>query len=134
MAQRIRPQGEEAPPPAISAAEFASLVEMIGEDLPEVVVDLLETYLHESHLLIQVMMDTPADAPTSESLRAVHSLKSSSASLGAMQLARLCETLETYLRGYGPEVDVAESVSQIVAEYERVCISLAEEKEQLLNY
>lgn len=117
----------------ISADEFASLIEMIGEDAPEVVVDLLDTYLDESMGLIETMATAYAAGDHATMLRPAHSLKSSSASVGAMRLSRLCADMEAYLRGGPVALDVAAQMAAIQAEFALVQDALAMEKEQLLN-
>lgn len=117
----------------ISAQEFASLIEMIGEDAPEVVVDLLDTYLDESVTLVSIMAEANAVGDKAIMLRPAHSLKSSSASVGAIRLSRLCADLESHLRGSGPPLNVAAQVSAIQEEFALVQVALEVEKEQLLN-
>lgn len=117
----------------ISADEFASLVEMIGGDAPEVVVDLLDTYLEESAGLIETVASAYAAGDLATMLRPAHSLKSSSASVGAMRLSRLCADLENHLRGHLPDLDVAAQVAAVQAEFALVQVALQEAKEQLLN-
>ena len=60
--------------PPISDTAFASLVEMIGPDMPEVVIDLLDTYLDESATLICRIQDALAHGNETEILRPAHSL------------------------------------------------------------
>lgn len=117
----------------ISADEFASLIEMIGADAPEVVVDLLDTYLEESAGLIEMVVTAYAAGDMATMLRPAHSLKSSSASVGAMRLSRLCADLENHLRGQMPDLDVAAQVAAVQAEFALVQAALQMEKEQLLN-
>lgn len=125
---------------AISAIEFQGLVEMIGADVPEVVVDLLDTYLEESAGLIAMMQGAVQQRNLAEILRSTHNLKSSSASVGAMRLSRLAADLEMFLRGAGVPVNVPGDVpgdvpAQVVAiaqEFELVRAALEGEKSQLL--
>ena len=119
--------------PAISEAEFQALVEMVGPEMPEVLVDLLDTYLEESAGLVQTIGEGTRAGDLSTVLRPAHSLKSSSASLGAMRLSRLCADLEAHLRGSLPGLDVPAQVQQIESEFARVQLALAEEKAKLSN-
>lgn len=57
--------------------------------------------------------------------RAAHTLKGSSASLGAMTLASLCQELEA-LGKAGTMAGVAERIAQVETEYELVKIALTE--------
>lgn len=117
--------------PAISAREFASLVEMVGSEMPDVLIDLLDTYLEESTELVGALQSAKARDREAEMLRPAHSLKSSSASVGAMRLSALCAALEGYLRqGRGP-FDTGAQVERIGAEFARVVQALEQEKLQL---
>ena len=107
------------PMPAIDADGFALLVEMIGLDMPEIVVEILDTYCEEAAHLVESIVDAAATGNLEEMLRPVHSLKSSSASVGALRLSAICAELEQHLRGFGPEVNVDQHVRQIAEEYAR---------------
>lgn len=129
-----RAQGSGGEPPPVYEDEFQALAEMIGYDMPEVMVDLLDTYLEESSGLVNTIRVEGRTDPTSQTLmRAAHSLKSSSASVGAMPLSALCADLESHLRGIGEEIDVEMQVGKIEYEYGRVQQDLAVRREQLMN-
>ncbi len=111
--------------PAIDPDGFAALVEMIGPDMPEVVVDIVDTYQQEALALLEEIEPAAADNDTERMVRPVHSLKSSSGSVGAQTLSQLCADLESYLRGFGPPMDIARQVSAIREEFQRVTAELA---------
>ena len=117
--------------PAISDTEFQSLVEMIGPDMPDVLVDLLDTYLEESSGLVDEIRNGERQGDFNSILRPSHSLKSSSASIGALRLSKLCADLESHLRGGLPGLDVPKQVQQIESEFSRVQSALAAEKAKL---
>jgi HPt (histidine-containing phosphotransfer) domain-containing protein len=117
--------------PAISEAEFQALVEMVGSDSPEVLVDLLDTYLVESAGLVVAIREGLDSGQANNMLRPSHSLKSSSASIGAMRLSKLCADLEAYLRGSLPDLNVPGQVEQIENEFARVEAALVVEREKL---
>jgi HPt (histidine-containing phosphotransfer) domain-containing protein len=123
--------GESLPP--ISEAEFQALAEMIGADMPEVLIDLLDTYIEESSGLVNTMTAALGQEQSESMMRAAHSLKSSSASIGAMRLSDLCAALEAHLRNTGAPVDVPVQVRKIAEEFERVREALEQHKEQLLS-
>ena len=112
--------GQNNSGPAISAQEFQNLVEMVGADMPEVLVDLLDTYIEESAGLVAAIGEAFQRRDVPSMLRPAHSLKSSSASIGAMQLSHLCHTLEAYARGSSPAIDVPTTVASIQHEFGRV--------------
>ncbi len=117
----------------ISQEEFRSLAEMIGLDMPEVLVDLIETYVTESHGLVESLVTAHQSDDRSAMVRPAHSLKSSSASIGAMRLSRLCADLEAHLRGAPSQMDVPRQVGDIAQEFARVTAALKHEIEQLTN-
>jgi HPt (histidine-containing phosphotransfer) domain-containing protein len=121
--------GGEAP--AISEPEFRALVEMVGPDAPEVLADLIDTYLDESAGLVRTIVEGAQKEDLASILRPAHSLKSSSASIGAMRLSRLCADLEAHLRGSLPGLDVPRQIEQIEGEFGRVRSALEAEKVKL---
>jgi HPt (histidine-containing phosphotransfer) domain-containing protein len=100
--------------------------------MPEVLVDLLDTYLEESAGLVSAISEGTSQGDLASALRPAHSLKSSSASIGAMRLSRLCADLESHLRGSLPGLDVLGQVQQIENEFVRVQSALVEEKAKLV--
>jgi HPt (histidine-containing phosphotransfer) domain-containing protein len=99
--------------------------------MPEVIVDLLDTYLEESAGLIATMQEAVLQGNTAAILRPAHSLKSSSASVGAMRLSRLAAELETFLRGSSAPMDVPAQVTAIAQEFALVRAALEKEKARL---
>ena len=83
--------------PAIDPAGFAALVEMIGPDMPEVVVDIVDTYQEEALALLGEIVPAAANNDAERMVRPVHSLKSSSGSVGADAIATLRRS-ESHLR------------------------------------
>jgi HPt (histidine-containing phosphotransfer) domain-containing protein len=114
--------------PAISESEYEALVEMVGPDSPEVLLDLLDTYLEESLGLVNAIVDGSNSGDLGSALRPAHSLKSSSASIGAMRLSKLCADLEAHLRGSLPNLDVGGQAQAIAHEFSRVEATLNEKK------
>ncbi len=126
-----REDGSQAGRPAIDPVGFAGLVEMIGPDMPEVVVDIVDTYREESTELLEVVASAAATQDEAVMLRPVHSLKSSSASVGALVLAGMCADLEQYLRGIGSRRDIAKELAAIQAEFQRVDAELGVLRDEL---
>jgi HPt (histidine-containing phosphotransfer) domain-containing protein len=116
---------------AISATQFAALVDMVGADMPEVVIDILNTYIEEADALIGALEAAQAKGETAEMLRPAHSLKSSSASVGAMRLSELSAKLEAHARGLDNAVIPGTQIAQIRQEYVRVVEGLEVEKQRL---
>jgi HPt (histidine-containing phosphotransfer) domain-containing protein len=81
----------------IDAAAFANLVEMTGGDLA-FVDELVDTYLDDGAQLIEQLRDAAGRGDVEALVRPVHSLKSSSLNVGAIQLGERCRTLEEAAR------------------------------------
>ncbi len=100
-----------------------ALLQLTGEEIPELTEELVITYLQSSAVLVDEIQTgfTQQDAGLLE--RAAHSLKSSSASLGAENLAQLSKQLE--IQGRAKAIsNSADLVKQTVKEYQQVCIAL----------
>lgn len=84
---------------------------------------VIDLYIEKSPPLIQQML-TGLDRSNSEEVyRAAHSLKSSSATIGAVGLAEMCRRLEMAGRD-GALNDAPKMVREIEAEFSRVCTVL----------
>jgi PAS domain S-box-containing protein len=87
---------------------------------------ILTIYLESSPELIGALRIAVEKQDSGHLHAAAHSLKSTSASLGARYLASLCRELE--IRGRKGEVESAEPVlDELVAEFERVTVALGKE-------
>jgi PAS domain S-box-containing protein len=103
----------------IDSAVFAELEATVGDASPEVVDDLIDLFLDSAPELLADMRAAFTQGDPEALHRAAHTLKSSSATLGAVRLAALCEDLaqmgcEETSKGTGPKLAQAE------AEYARV--------------
>ncbi len=95
--------------PAIDPAAFARLREITGDD-PEFLAELVGTYLEDGDAQVRALREAPA-GDHEALVRPAHSLKSSSASVGASSLAELCRSLEADAR----QGQVAEAGTRIDA-------------------
>ncbi|MFM9941451.1 MAG: response regulator [Hyphomicrobiaceae bacterium] len=96
---------------------------------------LIETYLNYAPKAV-AQLRTHVDGSNANGVKtAAHSLKSSSANVGAMGLSGLCRELETLTRIEGAEVtaDCAELVRRIEAEFAKVEAALLAVKAQLVQ-
>jgi signal transduction histidine kinase/DNA-binding response OmpR family regulator len=111
---------------AIDLQKLASLKKMVGENAEKIVSELACCYVDDSVQLLQEMTSA-ADCQDAIALRkAAHTLKSSSATLGAMTLAQLSKELET-MSTDGNTSEISSKVEQILAEFARVKIALQAE-------
>ena len=76
--------------------------------------------------LVQAMRVAIADGDNAALQRAAHTLESTSATLGALELAKLCNEIEVEAHGEHLE-DARRWLERIECEYARVCASLPRE-------
>lgn len=77
----------------LDPAAFAHLLEITGDDL-EFVDELIDTYLEDAAVQLDAMRSAAEASDVAALVRPAHSLKSSSANVGAMALAEACRSLE----------------------------------------
>ena len=83
--------------PTVDQAAFDHLLEITGNDL-EFVDELIDTYLADASLQLAAMQAAASSGDAAALVRPAHSLKSSSANVGAMALADICRALEAAAR------------------------------------
>jgi CheY-like chemotaxis protein len=122
---------EEEQSPAIEvidATAFQSLQEMIGQ--AEVVVQVIDSYLEETPKLLEAMSNAVAQGNAEGWQSAAHTIKSASATLGALVLAQLCQRMEAIEQANALEATAM--VLRFKAEYAKVQTVLRE-KQDFLN-
>ena len=109
--------------PVIDDAAFGQTLEMVGGDLG-FVGQLVDEYRADGAHRVADMRTALAAGAAEDLRRAAHTLKGSSASLGATGLAAACREVETAARegrldGLGPQVDsIAAQFDDVVAALE----------------
>jgi len=101
---------------------LSSLKEMMGADF---IGELIDTYCQETPQLIDALQQALAQGDAAAFQRAAHSIKSSSASLGALGLAASARELEMIGRS-GNLDGILPAVARLVADYQRVQSGLQE--------
>jgi HPt (histidine-containing phosphotransfer) domain-containing protein len=92
--------------------------EFMGEDADAFVADLVQTFLTSAPKALEEMKIFLASEKRTEFVRAAHTLKSNSATVGANELRQLCETMERQ----GNTLDAAalgNLLAQAVQEYQQ---------------
>ena len=103
----------------IDAAAFAVLQALADEDDPTFMLTLVEEFLQDAPAYVAALYGA-AEADDAASLeRAAHTLKSTSASLGALGMAALCQQLQE-LGHTGTVAGAAELLQQLTDEFMRV--------------
>jgi HPt (histidine-containing phosphotransfer) domain-containing protein len=108
---------------AIDTEVLQGLHKTLGANASQFLTQLIDVYLEETPSLLKAMDTAVAQTDAGAMQQAAHTLKSSSASLGAMTLSKLCEQLESL--GHSQSMTGArEIVVQLESEYERVKTAL----------
>lgn len=92
----------------IDPEAFARLSEITGDD-PAFLAELVDTYLEDGAAQVAALRAAASAADQAALVRPAHTLKSSSASIGALELAERCRTLEADARD-GTVADMATRV------------------------
>jgi len=99
------------------------LVRLVGEDEPQIIEDLVVSYQQDSEVLMAQLTEAIAQQNVKEIAIAAHTLKSSSANLGALALSELCQTLERQARNNELN-DTVTLLSKLKLEYQHVSVAL----------
>lgn len=104
--------------PDMSLLDFDAidkLKQSMGDGAAEIIIDLIDSLEHEVNKLLPAFQQALAQGDAEQLQRAAHSLKGSSAALGAVALSNLCLEIETFARqGLVTEAqDLATQIDQI---------------------
>ena len=117
---------------AVDMAVLTSFEEAQGEGEPDLVVELIDLYLEDTPHRVAAMREAMAKTDGQSLERAAHCLKGSSASLGAGQVAVLCEELEQIARDFSLQA-VEVVVTRLEHEFERVRQTFLAERQRRLG-
>ncbi|MEB3163058.1 MAG: Hpt domain-containing protein [Prochlorothrix sp.] len=109
--------------PAIDAELIRLNLGALGEDAAECLTFLTETFTQDTPAMLAQMQQSAAQQDADGLRRSAHTLKSSSATLGATRLSKLCLLLETQARA-GDFSQAVELVQQAKSAYEAAKIGL----------
>jgi HPt (histidine-containing phosphotransfer) domain-containing protein len=132
-------------PSSIDAEVFQGLREMIDQD--DVLLEVIDRYLEETPKLLQTMHNILTLLQTQEAIkkeatvleRTAHTLKSTSAMIGATRLSQLCQELETLSLAYStsPLASVLTTsvalLSKVETEYESAKIALLVQRQCMIS-
>jgi PAS domain S-box-containing protein len=107
-----------------------SLHQMAGAKAPTILRRIINNYLEDAPQLLQGIRNAVAARDAQALRQSAHTLRSSSANLGAMTLSNLCKELEM-MGSAGTLTDSPIYMTQVEAEYEKVKQALLMEDEQL---
>ncbi|MDJ0940455.1 MAG: response regulator [Woeseiaceae bacterium] len=136
--RRVKPEPKEtdmniqtvSQPPAIEEKALKEIASLDPDNGNTLVVSIINTYLASSAPLMDELAEA-ADALDADTLgRVAHSMKSSSANVGAMQLSKLLADIESTARG-GDVESIDETVRAALSEQQRVVAELETRKREL---
>jgi HPt (histidine-containing phosphotransfer) domain-containing protein len=128
-------EGKELPEPHVFTTEqlpatteevldttvFQQFLAVMGDDQPDVPREMIDMFVADADELLRTMQDTIANNQPEERQRAVHSLKSNAAQIGALRLATLCKELEQMTNTDTDTTDqTSKRIQHIAKEYENV--------------
>ena len=126
--RRTQPNTE---PVAVDSQVIQAFRNMVGEDATDIFVELVNSYLQETPKVIQAMQAAVAQDDVALLCLSAHTLKSSSATLGASNLAGLCKDLELCCREAAP-ISLTAKVALVEVEFTRVKTALEVEQKRCL--
>ncbi len=120
--------------PQVSLIDSTALQEIyrIGGNLPEFLVEIIDCYLQEAPKLLSAAREASAQQGSETLKRLIHTLRSSSATVGAMTLAKLCAELEAVAIAASP-AEITDRLQPLESEYYQVAIALQQECQRFLN-
>ncbi|HBB32937.1 MAG TPA: histidine kinase [Cyanobacteria bacterium UBA8803] len=122
------PQSPE--PNESDAIDLKNLKDLAGEGANEFIIEVIDSYLAETPQLLRSLNKALEQGNAELLQRSAHSLKSSSALLGANTLSQFGKTLEG-MGDTGTTVEASVLLPQVMAEYQRVEAALLLERRSL---
>ncbi|HEY9613156.1 GAF domain-containing hybrid sensor histidine kinase/response regulator, partial [Allocoleopsis sp.] len=108
---------------AVDTEVLQALLSHMGANASVFMGQLIDIYLKETPLLLQTLATSVTQEDVAAIRQAAHTLKSSSASLGAITLSELCQELEA-IAGSGAITQAQELFTRLESEFERVKTAL----------
>jgi HPt (histidine-containing phosphotransfer) domain-containing protein len=96
---------------------------MVGENAEIVLAEMINCYLEDAPKLLSAIATAVTQGDAKQLQQASHTLKSSSATLGAITLSNLCQKIEVMSRIGNTDYGI-DKLPQLEAEYERVKAAL----------
>lgn len=94
MARPAHASDDGTVPDAVDMAVLRAFEEIQAEGEPDLIVELIDLYLKDAPVKLASMQEAVAREDSGSLRRAAHGLRGSSASIGAAQVAALCDGLE----------------------------------------
>jgi CheY-like chemotaxis protein/HPt (histidine-containing phosphotransfer) domain-containing protein len=114
---------QSRPAEVLHPATLERLMEAIGDDDPDLLPSLVDTFLRDVPRLVEAARRGLQQGQADEVRRTAHTLKSNGATFGATSFSELSRQLEALARS-GTLEGAAQLIARIEAEYERVRIAV----------
>jgi two-component system sensor histidine kinase/response regulator len=124
--------GEDTIYDSVDMAALSRLEEVQMEGEPDLIVELIDLYLTDAPRQISRLLEAVTKTDGTLLKRAAHSLKGSSANLGVLQMAALCDELERVDSGQSFQ-GVITILTRLEQEFERVRQVFTAERERRLS-
>ncbi|MBD1913738.1 MULTISPECIES: PAS domain-containing hybrid sensor histidine kinase/response regulator [unclassified Leptolyngbya] len=118
---------------AIDSDALDAFRDDVGEEADAILLELIDCYLRETPAQVEMLHLDREEKERKTLIRAVHTLKSSSAIVGAMTFSRLCRDLEEEASSLS-EASLSQKVSYLLSEYSRTCQALRQLQQQLSQH
>jgi PAS domain S-box-containing protein len=116
-------------PPVLDSRVLNSLRQMAGTKAATILRQIIDHYREDAPQQLQDIRDAVAAGDAQALRQSAHTLRSSSANLGAINLSHLCKELEMMGRA-GTTTNAPEWIAQVEVEYEKVKVALQLEYKQ----
>lgn len=114
---------------AIDSSILRILQEDVADNEPEVMLELIDIYIHDSGEHIRGIAQALADENYRQIEISAHSLKSSSATFGALSLSQMCAQMEQAAKARQGE-RIAATLGEVESEFALVVAALLVEREK----
>lgn len=117
--------------PVIDHSALEAIIDIFGVDDAGAILDLLDTFLTESAKQLDDIQTSFAGGNWVKLHRMAHSLKSSSATFGAMRLSQASAALEAAAKGQCADQLCPELIKVVSREHQAACDILREQRARL---
>jgi HPt (histidine-containing phosphotransfer) domain-containing protein len=124
--------GREMNNEAVDISVLTSFDDVHVNGEPDLVVELIDLYLEDLPQRLKSMRDALKLGDAVSLRGTAHSLKGSSSSLGALQMAALCDELESSVNVSSPH-GVNSKLTRVEQEFERVRVAFTAERDRRLS-
>jgi PAS domain S-box-containing protein len=109
---------------------IAALEELVEDDTSDFLLDVIDSYLEDAVLRVQEIYQAVDRMDCMGLYQAAYNLRSSSATVGAISLIKVCQALENLTQADKLSPQITDLLHQLDEEYERVQVALLAQRRQ----